>query len=95
MPSLDAPESSLTALRRLALLAAAATALTVGVGAAAAGPLRGSGQPDFGPNVIVFDPSMPTSQIQARVDAIAAQQVDNEMGTQRYGKRNPALARGL
>ena len=27
---------------------------------------------------------MPTSQIQATVDAIAAQQVDNEMGTQRY-----------
>src|SRR5947209_1113201 len=41
-------------------------------------------QPDFGPNVIVFDPTMPTSQIQASVDAIANQQVDNEMGTQRY-----------
>ncbi|HEU4726584.1 MAG TPA: hypothetical protein VFT22_01800 [Kofleriaceae bacterium] len=27
---------------------------------------------------------MPTSQIQAQVDAIASQQVDNEMGTQRY-----------
>ncbi|MDQ6658808.1 MAG: adenylyl cyclase [Actinomycetota bacterium] len=42
------------------------------------------GQPDFGPNVKIFDPSMPTSQIQATVDAIAAQQVDNEMGSQRY-----------
>lgn len=40
--------------------------------------------PDFGPNVIVFDPSMPTSQIQATVDGIAAKQVDNEMGTARY-----------
>jgi hypothetical protein len=40
--------------------------------------------PDFGPNVLIFDPSMPTSQIQATVDAIAAQQVDSEMGTQRY-----------
>jgi hypothetical protein len=40
--------------------------------------------PDFGPNVIVFDPGMPTSQIQAIVDAIANQQVDSEMGTQRY-----------
>ena len=38
----------------------------------------------FGPNVMIFDPSMPTSQIQAAVDAIASQQVDNEMGTQRY-----------
>jgi len=27
---------------------------------------------------------MPTSEIQAAVDAIASQQVDNEMGTQRY-----------
>ena len=40
--------------------------------------------PDFGSNVIIFDPSMPTSQIQATVDAIAAQQVPNQFGTQRY-----------
>ena len=40
--------------------------------------------PDLGPNVIVFDPSMSTSQIRATVDAIAAQQVPNEFGTQRY-----------
>ncbi|MEV8039524.1 adenylyl cyclase [Arthrobacter sp. NPDC080082] len=38
----------------------------------------------FGPNVRVFDPSMPVAQIQATVDAIAAQQVDDEMGTNRY-----------
>ena len=38
--------------------------------------------PALGPNVIVFDPSMPVSQIQATVDAIYAQQVDNEMGTE-------------
>jgi hypothetical protein len=41
-------------------------------------------QPDFGPNVKIFDPAMPLSDIQATVDAIANQQVDNEMGTQRY-----------
>ena len=41
-------------------------------------------QPDLGPNVVVFDPSMSTSQIQTTVDAIATQQVDNEMGSQRY-----------
>ena len=40
--------------------------------------------PDFGSNVVVFDPSMSTSQIQTTVDAIAAQQVPNEFGTQRY-----------
>jgi hypothetical protein len=43
-----------------------------------------SGQPDFGPNVMIFDPSMPTSQIQAQADAIYAQQVDDEMGNGRY-----------
>jgi len=42
------------------------------------------GQPDLGPNVYVFDPSMPQSQIQQTVDAIAAQQVPNQFGTQRY-----------
>ncbi|HMA35082.1 MAG TPA: adenylyl cyclase [Chloroflexia bacterium] len=41
-------------------------------------------QPNFGPNVYIFDPSMSTSQIQATVDSIAQQQVDNEMGSQRY-----------
>jgi len=43
-----------------------------------------SGQRGLGPNVFVFDPSMPTSQIQATVDTVLAQQVDNEFGTQRY-----------
>ena len=44
----------------------------------------GAATPDLGPNVIVFDPSMPTSQIQATVDGIASQQVSNQFGTQRY-----------
>ncbi len=42
------------------------------------------GAPDFGPNVYVFTPSMPQSQIQATVDSIASQQVSNQFGTQRY-----------
>jgi hypothetical protein len=41
-------------------------------------------QPDFGPNVTVFDLGMPTSQIQAAVDAIANQQVSNQFAPQRY-----------
>jgi hypothetical protein len=40
--------------------------------------------PNFGPNVYIFDPSMPTSQIQATVNQIATQQVSNQFGTQRY-----------
>src|SRR5205823_8596018 len=69
-------------LAAVALPLVATAALTGGTAAAAPSPA--GGPPDFGPNVKVFDPSMPTSQIQATVDAIAAQQVDNEMGTQRY-----------
>src|ERR1051325_3838442 len=39
---------------------------------------------DLGPSVLVFDPSMPLADIQASVDAVAAQQVDTEMGTGRF-----------
>lgn len=39
---------------------------------------------DLGPDVKVFDPSMTVTQIKAVVDGIAAQQVDDEMGTRRY-----------
>jgi hypothetical protein len=43
-----------------------------------------AGAPNLGPNVYVFTPDMPQSQIQATVDAIAAQQVPNQFGTERY-----------
>ncbi|HET9848436.1 MAG TPA: adenylyl cyclase [Candidatus Dormibacteraeota bacterium] len=45
---------------------------------------NGSAPQGFGPNVVVFDPSMPTSQIQATVDAIASKQLSNQFGTERY-----------
>jgi hypothetical protein len=88
MSPLHALDRSSPAVRRgrrglLVATASAAALLVVGIGAAAAGPPP-PGPPDFGPNVVVFDPSMPTSQIQATIDAITAQQVDNEFGTQRY-----------
>ena len=40
--------------------------------------------PDFGSNVLIFDPSMSTSQIQSAVDSVASQQVSNQFGTQRF-----------
>ncbi|HEX4719125.1 MAG TPA: coagulation factor 5/8 type domain-containing protein [Thermoleophilaceae bacterium] len=58
-------------------------ALTLGASTASARP-PARGASDFGPNVFVFDPSMPVADIQAKADAIYAQQVDNEMGTNRY-----------
>ena len=43
-----------------------------------------AGDPDFGPNVLVFDPSMPQAQIQAAVDAVAARQISDQFGTGRF-----------
>ena len=73
--------------RALALGVALATALTGGIATAAgatSSPATNATQPDLGPNVVVFDPSMPVSQIQATVDAINAEQIDAEMGTGRH-----------
>jgi hypothetical protein len=73
--------------RALALGVALATALTGGIATAAGAtnpPATSATRPDFGPNVIVFDPSMPVGQIQATVDAINAEQIDAEMGTGRH-----------
>jgi Pectate lyase superfamily protein len=67
-------------IRLIVVLALLAVGVAVSGPAAAAAP----SQPDFGPNVVVFDPSMSVSQIQATVDAIAAQQVPNQFGPQRY-----------
>jgi hypothetical protein len=72
------------AVLRFALLAGMLLPVAPAGAVGTAAPLPATNQPDFGPNVYIFDPSMPTSQIQATVDGIAAQQVDNEMGSQRY-----------
>jgi hypothetical protein len=81
-----------------ALLAASVAPALTAASAASAAPARTAtvhhpsvrpaihqpGAPDFGPNVYVFTPSMPQSQIQATVDSIASQQAGNQFGTQRY-----------
>ncbi|WP_446667496.1 RICIN domain-containing protein [Kitasatospora phosalacinea] len=41
------------------------------------------GTPDFGPNVTVFDPSTPAATIQAKLNAVFAQQESNQFGAQR------------
>jgi hypothetical protein len=70
--------------RLVVALTLAAGALAVTGGAAAAPNAAKPADGIFGPNVLVFDPSMSTSTIQASVDAIASQQLGNEFGTQRY-----------
>ncbi|MFJ5259757.1 RICIN domain-containing protein, partial [Streptomyces sp. NPDC088387] len=42
------------------------------------------GDIDLGPNVVVFDPSMPSSTIQSRLNSIFQQQETNQFGSQRY-----------
>jgi hypothetical protein len=69
---------------RLATVFVLATIALAGADAAAAAPASAPGVPDFGPNVKIFDPSMPTSQIQSAVDSIYAQQQSNQFGTERY-----------
>ena len=39
--------------------------------------------PDFGPNVLIFDPSMPAAAIQKAIDGVYATQQHNEFGPQR------------
>jgi hypothetical protein len=61
------------------IVVACATTTTASANSAAA-----STQAGFGSNVLIFSPTMPQSQIQAAVDAVAAQQVSNQFGMQRY-----------
>jgi hypothetical protein len=63
-----------------------ASMLVVGAVLAASGGAAGAKPmaPDFGPNVLIFDPGMALSEIKAQVDAIASQQLSNEFGPQRY-----------
>jgi hypothetical protein len=84
----------LAAVGALAAALCGAAALAPAASAAPAAPAAAhptvpaarhvQGAPNLGPNVYVFTPSMPQSQIQATVDAIASQQVPNQFGTQRY-----------
>lgn len=72
-----------------ALVLGAAALLVTGTGIGAGPSPSASLCPDaatamFGPNVCVFTPSMSQADIQAAVNAVYAQQVDNEMGTARY-----------
>lgn len=94
-----ASRRALIGLAAVALAATSATGLAQAASAAPASPALASpattppstarhyspsnGEPDLGPNVRIFDPSMSTAEIQTQVDAVAAQQIDSEMGTGR------------
>jgi hypothetical protein len=81
----DSPRRRITRRLGQALVAGLVLSLASAVTATAAPPPTTSAtDPDLGPGTIVFDPSMPTSEIQATADAIHAQQVSDEMGPNRY-----------
>src|SRR3954468_6822024 len=40
--------------------------------------------PEFGPNVLIFDPTMPMATIQGQIDAVSAKQASSQFGTARY-----------
>ncbi len=80
LPTLMVPASAPTAAGSAGRPGAGAEQ-TQPVARAHPGPSR---TPDLGSRVIVFDPSMPTAEIQAKADDLHAQQVDAEMGTERW-----------
>jgi hypothetical protein len=50
----------------------------------ACGGLTSASPPDFGPNVLIFDPSMSTTAMQSQLDGIYGQQDGDQFGTGRY-----------
>lgn len=75
---------------RTARLLAVATGAALVAGALFAAPATAAPprtvdpfDPDFGPNVTIYSPDTPVSQIQTELDALHAQQVDAEMGSER------------
>jgi hypothetical protein len=58
----------------------AGVSLSAGTAAFAAKPET---MPDFGPNVLVFNPSMPTADMQLQIDKVYAAQQHSEFGSQR------------
>jgi hypothetical protein len=49
-----------------------------------ADPSPPAGNPDLGPNVSIFDPSMSSATIQSRLNQVFSQQETNQFGTNRY-----------
>jgi hypothetical protein len=78
------PQGRGARIARRILATVLATAALVTVTGATAATRHLTAVPDFGPNVKIFDPSMSTGDIRATFDTIAAQQVPNQFGTQRY-----------
>lgn len=69
--------------RTLTLFSTLALAL-ICFAAVAQTPSYSDTAPDFGPNVLIFDSSMPSAAIQSKLDAIFKKQESNQFGSERY-----------
>src|SRR5580704_15674550 len=68
---------------RRALLQLSRVGLAAGLLAALPALAAKTAKPDFGPNVLVFDPSMPSQAIQKQIDAVYATLQHDEFSSQR------------
>jgi hypothetical protein len=68
-------------LKKHTLSAAVGLAL---LGSTLFAPAQSLPLPDFGPNVLLFDPSMPAATIQSRLDSLFKKQESNQFGPERY-----------
>ena len=82
--TLAAAVSTATAAAATSAAPAASTASVASLSSVVAALPAAATQTPFGDNVIVFDPSMPVSDIEKVVNDIHAEQVDDEMGTNRW-----------
>ena len=59
--------------------------LILGLVVSSTAPLMAArdGEPDFGPDVLIFNPSMPAAAIQQRINKVYAVQRENEFGSER------------
>jgi hypothetical protein len=73
-----------TVLALVSGLVLAAAGLSACSPAASVSRPASADEPDFGPNVYIFRPSMPASSIEAKINRIARQQAGNQFGTNRY-----------
>ena len=64
--------------------AVAALGLVLAVAAFLARGVSAAGKPDLGPNVFIFEPSMPAAAIQEKIDAVFAAQGGSEFTAERY-----------
>ena len=79
-----ARSSTRAGTRRFVTLVALSMCFGLSAAAQPAPASRSIARPDFGPNVLVFDPSMPSAAIQEEIDKVYAIQQHSEFGPARY-----------